>query len=522
MPLQPAITDPEAAGEGPPARLVVLAFHPAARRTMTDSLTIAQEPRTAAFRGFFENLAVGGVQISSEGRFLQVNDRFADLTGYSRDKLLRMRVGDLDHPEDREPDRVRWAAFLLDPDAGCDVEKRYVREDGSVIWVHVTAARITDDAGEVLIAKTVEDVTERVAAASAFRGFFENLAVGGVQISNEGRFLQVNERFVKLTGYPRERLLTMRVGDLDHPDDREPDRRRWAAFLGDPGTGYDVEKRYVRQDGSVIWVHVTAARITTGTDRVLIAKTVEDITERVTAAGALRDREEHLRAALAAKEEFLGLVSHELRTPLTVILGLADVAARNRMPPDQLHGTILEIRESADHLASLLESMLVLARVDEERPALEPILLEHAVRGAVERHREVFPNRAIGVESRTSTALVEGHPPWIAQVIANLIGNAEKYSPPETGIAVVIEGDAKRVIVRDIDEGTGIDEADLPFLFDPFYRASRAAAQTGGLGLGLAVCKRLLELQGGRIWATPRVHGAEFGFSLPAIADDEE
>ena len=69
--------------------------------------------------------------------------------------------------------------------------------------------------------------------APAFRGFFENLGVGGVQISTDGRFLQVNQRFIELTGYPREELLEMRVGDLDHPDDREPDRERWAAFLND-------------------------------------------------------------------------------------------------------------------------------------------------------------------------------------------------------------------------------------------------------------------------------------------------
>ena len=67
--------------------------------------------------------------------------------------------------------------------------------------------------------------------APAFRGFFENLGVGGVQISTDGRFLQVNQRFIELTGYLREELLEMRVGDLDHPDDREADRERWDAFL---------------------------------------------------------------------------------------------------------------------------------------------------------------------------------------------------------------------------------------------------------------------------------------------------
>ena len=353
---------------------------------------------------------------------------------------------------------------------------------------------------------------------AAFRGFFENLAVGGVQISRDGRFLEVNARFVDLTGYGRDELLTMRVGDLDHPDDREPDRERWAAFLGSPEVGYDVEKRYIRRDGSVIWVHVTAARIGTDENPVLIAKTVEDITARVLAAQALAERELRLREALAVKEQFLGMVSHELRTPLTVILGLADVLARNGSSHEQIHRTVLEIRESAEHLASLLESMLVLARVGEDEPDLEPVLVDRVANRTVARHRNVFPGRPISIDDRSQSALVDGHEPWISQIIGNMVGNAEKYSPPEGTIAVLIENVADTVLVRVLDDGPGVAPEDAPFVFEPFYRAAHATEGSGGLGLGLAVCKRLIDLQGGRIWALTRPEGgAEFGFSLPAL-----
>ena len=486
---------------------------------MAEAVVTTRAFTPATFRGFFENLAVGGVQISNDGRFLEVNERFVRLTGHSREALVTMRVGDLDHPDDREPDRKRWAAFLTDPSIGYDVEKRYVRKDGSVIWVHVTAARIaTDPAGGVLIAKTVEDVSERVMAAAAFRGFFENLAVGGVQISPDGRFLAVNDRFQELTGYARDELLAMRVGDLDHPDDRESDREHWAAFLGSPQLGYDTEKRYLRRDGSVIWVHVTASRITTGTDRMMIAKTVEDISERVAATHALHEREQHLRDALAVKEEFLGMVSHELRTPLTVILGLANVVARSGSSKDQVQRTVLEIRESAEHLASLLESMLVLARVGEEPPEMEPIMLDRVVARAIDRHREVFPKRKVSLEIRARSSLVDGHEPWIVQVVSNMIGNADKYSPQGGRIDVAVEEEDGSIAVRILDEGPGIAPEDAGFIFDPFYRAAHAVEESGGLGLGLAVCKRLIDLQGGQVWARTREQGgAEFGFSLPAL-----
>ncbi len=351
-----------------------------------------------------------------------------------------------------------------------------------------------------------------IGSDAAFRGFFRSLAVGAVQISPDGAFLEVNERYCRLTGYERDELLRMRVADLDHPDDHAADRHRWQLFLADPTIGYDVEKRYVRRDGEIIWVHATAAAIEHEGDRPRIAKTVEDITERVRASG-------DLRAALAAKEEFLGLVSHELRTPLTIVVGLADLIARAELPPAMLRETGREIREASEHLASLLESMLLLARADQpETRELEPLRMARVVERVVTRHREVHPARRLTYETRTSDGLVEGHEAWLAQVVANLLDNAEKYGRPDGPIDVAVERSGPEVVVRVLDEGAGIAAADLPMLFEPFFRAQHTREQTGGLGLGLAVCRRLIELHGGRIWAGSRPGGgSEFAFALPAI-----
>ncbi len=345
-----------------------------------------------------------------------------------------------------------------------------------------------------------------------FRAFFRSLAVGAVQISPAGDFLEVNERYCRLTGYDRDQLLRMRVADLDHPADHAADRRRWDRFLAEPSVGYDVEKRYVRRDGAVIWVHATAAVIEYDGDRPMIAKTVEDITARVQATAELRE-------ALAAKEEFLGLVSHELRTPLTVIVGLADVIARGELPPALLRETGREIRESSEHLAALLESMLMLARADQpEVHDLEPVLLSRVVERVAERHRLVHPRRRLRLEVRATDVLVEGHEPWIAQIVGNLLGNAEKYGGVDGAIGVVVEQAGDEAVVRVTDEGDGVASEDLPLLFEPFFRAAHVRDRTGGLGLGLAVCKRLVELQGGRIWARARREGgSEFAFAMPAI-----
>ncbi len=358
---------------------------------------------------------------------------------------------------------------------------------------------------------------------SPFRGFFESLAVGAVQIGPGGEFLEANERYCTLTGYTRELLLGMRVADLDHPEDRAADRVRWEKFLADPSAGYDVEKRYVRRDGETIWVHATAAVIRHEGDQPLIAKTVEDITDRVRASAVLRQSEEQLRKALAVKEEFLGLVSHELRTPLTIIVGLADVIARGKLPPAVLEETAMELRESSEHLATLLESMLMLARADrQDERSMEPLVLSQLVRRVVTRHRRIHAGRRLRLDDRGGHDLVEGHQAWIEQVVGNLLGNAEKYSALDTEIRVAIWRTDDELVVSVLDEGPGIAPGDLPLIFEPFYRADHARAQSGGLGLGLAVCKRLIELQGGRIWAQARPrNGSEFGFALPALDPGE-
>jgi signal transduction histidine kinase len=103
-----------------------------------------------------------------------------------------------------------------------------------------------------------------------------------------------------------------------------------------------------------------------------------------------------------------------------------------------------------------------------------------------------------------------------------MLGNAEKYSPPKGRISVIVEREEDDVCVRVLDEGRGISDADLPHIFEAFYRAARAVKESGGLGLGLAVCKRLIDLQGGEVWAQTRQGGgAEFGFSLPVLDADD-
>jgi PAS domain S-box-containing protein len=350
-----------------------------------------------------------------------------------------------------------------------------------------------------------------------FRGTFENAAVGVGHVDLEGRWLRVNARLCEITGYAREGLLSRTFQDITHPEDLEADLALVRRLLAGEIPTYSMEKRYLRPDGQAVWVQLTVSLIrrADGAPDYFIA-VVEDIEDR-------KEAEARLRTALAVKDEFLGLVSHELRTPMTIILGMSAVIARGELDGQRAREMASDIADSAEVLNELIESMLLLARLEhEEEQPREPMLLGRTVGAVLERQRRRDPSRAYDLESRTSDTLVDAQPTWLERVIVNLVSNAAKYSHPGGDVRVVIEGGDGEVVLRVIDEGPGLAEADLAQVFEPFYRAPGAESRAPGTGLGLAISKRIIESLGGRIWARSDASGgSDFGFAIPLIASDD-
>lgn len=231
-----------------------------------------------------------------------------------------------------------------------------------------------------------------------------------------------------------------------------------------------------------------------------------------------------LTKANAIKDELLGLVSHELRTPLTTILGMTEVL-RRRLASDVIaSGALEDIAAETDRLTRLIENMLVLARVEDaekgDKVSVEPVLLQRVLPRQAGDARRRHPSREIVLDMTASLPPVLAQPTYVDQIVYNLITNATKYSRPGTPIEVEAHqmADTVEIVVR--DRGEPMDPAELELFFEPFFRSSRAR-YVSGAGLGLTVCRRLVEAQSGRIWARQRDGGGlEIGFSLP-VAEDE-
>ncbi len=239
---------------------------------------------------------------------------------------------------------------------------------------------------------------------------------------------------------------------------------------------------------------------------------------------------DELRKANAVKDELLGLVSHELRTPLTTIAGVADVLRRRMATMDEETriGAVNDIVEGAERLQRLIENMLVLSHVERGAAHIgEPVLLQRLIPRIIEQHRRRFPERKVSFESRAELPPVYADPTYVEQIVQNLLGNAEKYSPEGAPVEFVIERADNEAHVTVMDHGIGFTPEEADQIFEPFFRSGRIARSVSGAGLGLPVCRRLLEVQGGRIWAASREGGgAVLSFALPLaqfdLIDDDD
>lgn len=303
-----------------------------------------------------------------------------------------------------------------------------------------------------------------------------------------------------------------------HPDDRPLVHNCWSEALR-RGAGAS-EFRILRPDGDVAWV---ATRVTGLKNRegeyIGGIGTVVDITQRKRIEAASQRVHDEALAASRAKDDFLAMLSHELRTPLNPVLLLAGDAARNRDLPPGARADFDAIRKNIETEARLIDDLLDITRITHGKLVLEkqPLQANDLLLRAVAMvqseadHKKIKLRLALGAQRQN----ILGDSVRLQQAFWNILKNAIKFTP-EGGAVVVGSANAGAEWKLTIaDTGIGIDAIDLNRIFEPFSQGSQSSR--GGLGLGLAISKKLVEMHNGSIRATSEGdrRGAEFFISLP-------
>jgi signal transduction histidine kinase len=262
--------------------------------------------------------------------------------------------------------------------------------------------------------------------------------------------------------------------------------------------------------------------LTTG---LVLASLANDLTDSRALAQRLAETNEAEHRNRQFRDAFVGVMSHEIRTPITTIYGMTELLRKRHrtMEPDKLREYLDDISGDADRLRRLTEDLLVLSRAEAGRleVATNPLMVGHVVRTTVESERVRSAQHHFVVKGPTQLPVVLGEEIYVEQIARNFLGNAAKYSPPDTNITVTLAREAGGVAVRVRDSGPGLPDGPPEMLFDVFYRAPDAIGSTSGAGIGLFVCRELARAMGGRVWADPAPDGpgAEFGFWLPEATD---
>ena len=228
---------------------------------------------------------------------------------------------------------------------------------------------------------------------------------------------------------------------------------------------------------------------------------------------------ERLEAAFAQQKQFTADASHELRTPIAVLITEAQTTLARTRDAAEYRETVEICLETAQQMRRLTQALLELARFDAGQEPLERRQFElgETVRGCVERIRSMVLERGIHVELELAQAEVFGDPDRVDQVVTNLLVNAVHYNKDQGQIHVVTRTENHLAVLTVSDTGSGISAEDLPRLFERFYRCDKARSRSNGRsGLGLAICKAIVDAHGGGIEVESRVgEGTTFTVRLP-------
>ncbi|MGJ5675038.1 MAG: PAS domain-containing protein [Nostochopsis sp.] len=455
------------------------------------------------------------------------------------------------HPDDRQfTDQAVMEA--LESKVDYDVDYRVIWHNGSVRWIAAKGRCLYDHTGKaVRMMGTAQDITERKHTEEALRQSEERYRILSEAIpamiwtSNAAGVTDyTNQRWSEYSGLTLEETVGDGWHKVLHPDDLEPTIQRWQESL-QTGIPFENEQRYKRaSDGTYRWHLVRAYPLRDNQENIIKwfgACTDIDEQKQIEQQRAhLLELEQAARAeaetANQIKDQFLAILSHELRSPLNPILGWTKLLRSHKLDPTATDRALDTIERNAKLQIQLIDDLLDVSRILRSKLSLNlaSVDLTTVINAALETVQLAAQTKKIQLEyisSPTSPIFVQGDSNRLQQVVSNLLSNAVKFTPSggrvEVQLSQVLETsvDTQSSIINYAqitvaDTGMGIASEFLPHVFEYFRQAdSSTTRKFGGLGLGLAIVRHLVELHGGIVTADSpgEAQGATFTVKLPLI-----
>jgi len=474
------------------------------------------------FRLAVESAPNAMVMVDSAGRIVLVNAETERLFGWARAELIGQSIDMLVPERFRGRHPLHRADFMARPEVramGVGRELFGLRKDGTEFPVEIGLNPIHTASG-TLVLSAIVDITERKLAEERFRLAVESSPSAMVMIDAAGCIVMVNAETERLFGYGRNEIVGRQVEILVPPRYRAGHPGLRDGFISRPevrAMGAGRELFGLRKDGSEFPVEIGLNPIHTATGT-LVLSAIVDITERKRAEEVLAQQRRELARSNAELEQFAYVASHDLQEPLRTVASYTKLlGSRYADQLDEDARTFIKFaQDGAIRMQSLIDALLAFSRVGTRARDPGPVDASTAVRQALVNLKASIQEAGATVNCGALPSVI-GDSLQLVELFQNLIGNAVKFRstrPPR--IDVTARRDGAEWVFSVSDNGIGIDPQFFGRIFEVFQRL-HGQEEYPGTGIGLAICKRIVERFGGRIWveSTPGA-GTTFLFSLPA------
>ena len=496
---------------------ILAVIHDVTETVEVEQKLVASEQR---LKSVFTQAMVGICETDFTGRFLRANDFYCSMVGRTREELLQLRMQEITHPDDLGPNLEKFLR-LKKTGEGFEIEKRYLRPDGSVIWVHNNVSSINNE----FVVAISTDITAKKTAQIEFE---KNVDVSPAILwitDTDGKCTYLSKQWTDFTGQSLEEGLGFGWLECTHPEDKE----RAGKIFRDSNAKQEpfyVEYRLRTKAGDYHWA------IDAGTPRFDkqgryqgYAGSVFDVHDRKLAELKVEAEMQNLEAAVRARDEFLSIASHELKTPLTSLQLQAQMHRRSiekKRPEVFQPKTMIDYVNLTEHqtlrLTRLVDDMLDVSRIRTGKLTLrhEEFDLREMLRDLLERMKDQFEKAGFPVPTFEASSEVLGC--WdrmrIEQVAMNLLTNALRYGEKRP-ITVTLSQDRETATLSVTDRGIGIAPENHDKIFNRFERAV-SANEISGLGLGLFITKQIVVAHKGQIGVESELgQGSKFTVRLP-------
>jgi PAS domain S-box-containing protein len=453
------------------------------------------------FRMAQEHSAIGLAIVGLDGSWVDVNPALCDILGRTAEELKRLTFQDITHPDDLEKDLAEAGRLLSGESDGYEMEKRYLRPDGTIVWAQLNGTVVRDEERTPLyFVAQVQDLTERKRSQELldvlFRSSPDLLSIAGF----EGYFLRTNPAWSEQLGWSEEELLTIPFMEFVHPDDLASSAVTYEKLLAGESTVRRFENRFRTRDGAYRWLQWHAISMP---ELGLMVANARDVTDQKVQEAELAQRREELERSNTELEQFAYVASHDLSEPLRAISGFTALLEAELADdlPEAAQEYMGFITGGTARMQVLINDLLALSRVSRGAHITEPVELGSIV-------QDVRDALAATIRERGATIDVGGLPTvsanrtLVLQLLQNLIGNGLKFHRPDVSPVVRVraadgpEGFSELIVE---DNGIGIDEGYRDRVFRMFQRL-HTRSEYPGTGMGLAICQKIVQSYGGDIW----------------------